>query len=155
MKILKRLGLLAMPPLLLLAGPVMAQPADEADEHADVTMTVLDEGEAPEEAFSELALPDEAADEGVTNSADGLNTANAARADGRAFGEATAEEAQNRGDESAGTAEEGLSQARDSIRDAIARGALENVPDEVRDNIPEDVIPDEVPVDPPVPPPGG
>lgn len=49
--------------------------------------------ETIEEESELLSLPDEASDEGHENAAFGLDTANEARSDGRAFGEGQAESA--------------------------------------------------------------
>lgn len=55
-----------------------------------------DEGEGEDDTM--VTLPDEAAEEAHENAEFGLETANEAREDGRAFGESQAEEAKARGD---------------------------------------------------------
>lgn len=60
----------------------------------DVEMDVLDANGTPNDASTKvLALPDEASDTARDHAQRGLDTANSAREDGAAFGEATAEAA--------------------------------------------------------------
>ncbi len=103
-----------------------AQPNDNADDTAlDVTMEVVEERQGPDSAVTEIALPVAASEEGVQNSAEGLATANDARARGREFGEDQAEQAR--------------ADARQNIQDNIPGGDLDDLPDDVYDNIPDDV----------------
>ncbi|HEX5420229.1 MAG TPA: hypothetical protein VFY39_09530 [Gammaproteobacteria bacterium] len=90
--------------LVVAAGSAMAQDQTSghsrslhADGNLDVTMTVIGRNaKLPDAVTKQLELPKDdsgayiAAQQGVDHSAKGLGTANAARADGRAFGEATA-----------------------------------------------------------------
>lgn len=76
---------------LFVSAPVWAQDAEELE--GDDTITVLDEGEDPSNLENDLALPEDAAPEGVENSAFGLETANQARELGREFGQQRAAEA--------------------------------------------------------------
>ena len=73
-----------------------------------------------EDAHEVLTLPDDAADEARENAAFGLETANEARADGRAFGERRAEAArQHRGEAGLETAAEASGNAPPDLpRDA-------------------------------------
>ena len=97
---------------------------EDGDSDLDVTMTLLPENaQQPDAVTRELELPrdDEgayrASQEGVENSAAGLEAANLAREDGRAFGQDTAAEAQEN---------------------------RENIGRESRPNL-EDLLPDQVP----------
>lgn len=76
---------------LALAG-TSAFGQDDANEHAaNSTMTVIPEtAELPDAVTKELVLPDEVSEAAREHSAEGLARANAAREDGRAFGQATA-----------------------------------------------------------------
>lgn len=71
-----------------------------------------DEGEGEEDTM--VTLPDEAAEEAVENAEFGLETANEARADGRAFGESQAEEARSRGDAGRQTGDDARGDAGDA-----------------------------------------
>ena len=107
----------------LAAGPVLAQ--DDVDEGLDLTITLMPEGaELPEVVTALIELPkDENGEyipsaEGVANSADGLDTANRAREDGRAFGEAAAAAAQDN-------------------REDAGRGSMPDLGDLLPDHVPE------------------
>lgn len=131
--------------LAVLIPLVFAAPLAADD---DVTMMVVEEGETADRVLAPIELPEAAAEEGVTNSAEGLATANEAREKGREFGEARAAEGRERGEQAREAAAENAENARDRIKDDVARGALENIPDNVRDNIPDNVrdrVPDNVP----------
>lgn len=68
--------------------------ADEGDDLEGVEMDVMDEGGTPNDNSTKvLALPEEASDTAREHAQRGLDTANSAREDGAAFGEATAEAA--------------------------------------------------------------
>lgn len=92
----------------LLGGAALAQGSDR-----EVTMTLLPDGatELPEAVTREIELPGEAAEEGVTNSAEGLATANENRA----------EAAANR-DEALALAQENAQAGLDIAAEARARG---------------------------------
>jgi hypothetical protein len=107
----------------------------------DITMTLMPEGsERPDAVTRELTLPvfpegDEAAGEpipseqGVANSANGLDIANQARADGRAFGQAAAEAAQeNREDLGRGSRPDDLPGPPDDLP-----GPPDNLPSQPED----------------------
>lgn len=102
----------------------------------DITLTVVGEDEDAEDVVEPIALPERASQVAVEHSASGLATANAARENGREFGQATAEQARERGSENA---ENALTQARENVKDNIPEGRLDNIPENVRDNIPEQV----------------
>lgn len=87
--------------LLLAAGLALSPLAHAADEEADDTMTVVEEGQAPEDVVQTLALPDDASDQARESAAFGLDTANRAREGGRELGEEMAERARggDRGEE--------------------------------------------------------
>lgn len=128
---------LALPALCLAATPAFAQQPETPP--ATVTMQILAEGEDPDEIIERIELPTDASAEGVEASRGGLDTASAARADGRAFGEAVADEARQRGgDEAADSADQARANARDQIADDMARGDLDDLPEQVRENIPEE-----------------
>jgi hypothetical protein len=75
----------------MLAAP-MAYAAD--DELDDVEMDVVEADGTPNDASTKvLALPESASDTAREHAQRGLDTANSAREDGAAFGEATAEAA--------------------------------------------------------------
>jgi hypothetical protein len=87
--------------LVLGASPAFAQDAGEDDGDLDVTMRLLPaNAELPDAATREIELPvnDEgefrASEQGIENSLAGIETANAAREDGRAFGQEAAAAAQ-------------------------------------------------------------
>lgn len=129
----------------LISPLVLVAPVNADD---DVTMMVIEEGESADSVLAPIELPEAAAEEGVTNSADGLVTAAEAREKGREFGEERAAEGRERGEQAREAAAENAENARDRIKDDVARGVLENVPDNVRENIPDNVrdrVPDNVP----------
>jgi hypothetical protein len=121
----------------LLAGNAYAEDEQPAD---DVTMEVLDDEAAPEDIISLIQLPDDASDTARENAAKGLETANAARADGRAFGQSMAELRGEHGREIGESAREAAAdianEARQSASDAAAE-ARQNAADvaaEAREN---------------------
>lgn len=118
---------------------VQAQESDELD----LTMDLVEEGDDLDNIVEQIELPADASAQAVESSAFGLETANAAREQGREFGQARAEEARQRGEEARGqaadNADEGLSRARQNVQDNIPGGTLDNIPENVRDNIPEQV----------------
>lgn len=126
---------LAAPFFCLGTAPAFAQQASTPP--TTVTMQVLEEGEDTDELFERIELPEDASDQARESAQRGLDTANAARAGGRDFGQAVAEEARQRG--GAEAADEARDAARDQLGDDIARGDLENLPQQARDNIPEEV----------------
>jgi hypothetical protein len=78
---------------LMVAGALMAGPAfadDDSENGDDVTLEVIDSETTPEDIVKTITLPASASENGVANSAKGLETANAARAGGRAFGQGMA-----------------------------------------------------------------
>jgi hypothetical protein len=98
-----RASLLISTALALSANVALAQDGEEGetDSDLDVTMTVIPEDvELSEAVILELEIPRDAegefraSEQGVINSASGLDTANAAREDGRSFGQETAAAAQ-------------------------------------------------------------
>ena len=113
--------------------------ADDTDLD-DVTITVVDEDDTPETAFELIALPVNASATGVANSQKGVDTANAARADGKAFGQATAEAAKSKSEEAKDNAthaaEDAANQHLESIKDLVSS----KVPDVAQDKIPTDVL---------------
>jgi hypothetical protein len=84
-------------------------------------MMVVEEGAMPEDIVGEIELPAGAAQEAHENAAKGLETANAAREGGRAFGQARAEEARAEaaatGDDAQESAESTAEAARESAKD--------------------------------------
>jgi len=77
----------------LLAAP-MAQAQTQDDDLEGVEMDVMDADGTPNAASTKvLALPASASDKAREHAQKGLDTANSARDDGRAFGEATSEAA--------------------------------------------------------------
>lgn len=94
----------------LLSGPAYA------DESTDV-------GDDVDDVLSLIELPEDASDTAREASAKGLDTANAAREDGRAFGQSMAEgrgEAGRERGEAARDAREGASDAAKEARDKAA-----------------------------------
>lgn len=88
----KHFGLAALI-LSFSAMPLALHAQDEAEVEEEETM------ETVEQEDESLSLPDDASEEGKTNSAYGLETANEARDGGREFGESQAESARgSRGD---------------------------------------------------------
>lgn len=83
---------------LIAATAVVSAPLAQAadDELSGVEMDVLDANGTPNDASTKvLALPEEASDTAREHAQKGLDTANTAREDGRAFGEATSEAARD------------------------------------------------------------
>ena len=81
---------------LIAAAAVLAAPAAWADDLSGVEMDVMDAKGTPNDASTKvLALPEEASDTAREHAQKGLDTANTAREDGRAFGEATADAARD------------------------------------------------------------
>ena len=83
-------------PLILLAGLALAPAAFAAEAPPADTITVVDEDATPEDVASTITLPAKASEKAVESSAKGLATANAARA---ANGNDTAQEAREQGRE--------------------------------------------------------
>lgn len=100
--------------LLLTAGLIMS-PAVYADDETEDTMTVVEEGQTPEDVVHTLALPEDASDQARESAAFGLDTANRAREDGRAFGQEMAERA--RGGDVGEQIRETVGDARSDQRD--------------------------------------
>jgi hypothetical protein len=65
----------------------------------DGTMTLVEEGETPEEIMQMIKLPGSASDVGRENSKRGRDTASDARADGQQFGQDRAELARSDGED--------------------------------------------------------
>jgi hypothetical protein len=81
---------------LIAAAAVLAAPMAYAQDDGleGVEMDVMEADGTPNDASTKvLALPEEASDTGREHAQHGLDTANSAREDGAAFGEATAEAA--------------------------------------------------------------
>jgi hypothetical protein len=122
---------------LALAGTSALADDGDADDGLDVTITLMPEdADLPDAVTAAIELPQDEEgpipnEEGVEHSADGLETANLAREDGRAFGEATAASA-------------------DENRENLGRGSLPDLEDLVPDNVPETPDLPEIP-SPPVP----
>lgn len=131
-----KLLLLAIPLAGLIAMPLLAADDDGDD---PVTMEVMGESDDPDEVFERIELPEQASAIAVERSERGLNTANTAREDGRAFGQSMAEEARERAGGAGESAEDARSEARDRMASDVARGNLEDLPEQARQNIPEDV----------------
>lgn len=136
----RRLLLLAAPLACLATAPVFAQSSAEGDDDDfEVTMMVLEEGDEPFEILELIELPDAASATAVERSAQGLDTANAAREGRREFGQSVAEEARQRAGEAGNAAEQARDNARDQFTNDVASSAIENLPSQARDNIPEEV----------------
>lgn len=134
-KSLKYPLMFAVPFLCLGTAPVLAQQASTPP--ATVTMQVLEEGEEADELFERIELPEDASEQARESARQGLDIANAARAGGREFGQAVADEARERG--GAEAADEARAAARDQMGDDISRGDLDSLPEQARENIPEEV----------------
>jgi hypothetical protein len=95
---------------------------DEANEGAVIsTMTVIPESaELPDAVTKELVLPDEASEAAREHSAEGLAKANAARIDGRAFGQATAAAAREHAQDTADAAVEAAHGSAEAHEIALA-----------------------------------
>ena len=81
---------------LIAATAILAAPVAYAqeDDLEDVEMDVMDANGTPNDASTRiLALPEEASDTAREHAQHGLDTANSAREDGAAFGQATADAA--------------------------------------------------------------
>jgi len=77
-----------------LSAPLAHADGDEGDDLDGVEMDVMDADGTPDDNSTKvLALPDEASDTAREHAQRGLDTANSARQDGAAFGEATADAA--------------------------------------------------------------
>jgi hypothetical protein len=122
--------------LLLAAGTAYA------DEEA--TMTVMPQAELPDAVTDAIELPDEASEEGVASSAEGLATANEAR-QRRLEGLETAQAARERGAEFGAEHAENARDARENFGRGIADG---NRPADLPHTVPE--LPQQ-PETPPVP----
>lgn len=75
-----------------LAAPGFALAADETD---DITMEVI-EGETPEAVTQQIELPESASEEGATNAAAGIESANQAREQAREMASENVEAAMER-----------------------------------------------------------
>jgi hypothetical protein len=118
----------------LVTGPAYAE--ETAQEDDDLTMEVIEDGTTPEHITSRIQLPDAASDVARENAAKGLATANAAREDGRAFGQGMAELRGEQGREIGAAAREAAGEiagdARQSATDA-ATEARQNAADVAAD----------------------
>lgn len=145
------LGLLAASPLYAQEDTIVVIDDETTVEDVANTIQLPDNSEGNRV----LQLPEDASEEGVENSADGLATANAAREGGREFGQQRADEARGQGRETAEQAREngrefGQQQAAEarnrsldarerageSARDSAierARGAGGNIPPAAQD----------------------
>lgn len=93
---MRKLEIILIAAMAALATP-LAYAQDDGDDGLDgVEMDVMDANGTPNDASTKvLALPDEASDTAREHAQRGLDTANGAREDGAAFGEATAEAARD------------------------------------------------------------
>jgi len=113
-------GLLATVVALAMSNNwALAEEGDDGDEDGlFLTITMIPEDvELPGVVTGEITLPEEAAVEAGENSADGLERANQARADGHAMGEAAAEDARGN-------------------REDLGGGSLPNLDDLIPDSVP-------------------
>jgi flagellar biosynthesis/type III secretory pathway protein FliH len=125
----------------LLAGPTYAD--DESTDVGEDTMVVIEGDMTPEDIVSVIQLPEAASETARERAAKGLETANAAREDGQAFGremsegrgdagreigEAAREAAANIAQDARESASEIAEQARESAADAAAE-ARQNAAD--------------------------
>lgn len=136
--------------------PLAAVAADEsANDDAEVTITVLDEGAQPEQLLNAIELPEEASETAVENSAEGLGTANSNRERAANVDDLVPEAAQEgreRAEAAREAARDAASDAADNVRDQIGSREIDELPDDVRDNIPDDLpVPedDDLPIPPP------
>jgi hypothetical protein len=114
--------------LTLTAGSAFAQDGtegEEADEALDLTMTLMpQDAELPDVVTADIELPKDEeglpipSEQGVEHGGEGLETANLAREDGRAFGEAAAAAAQEN-------------------REDVSRGSMPDLGELLPDNVPE------------------
>lgn len=132
---IRLLLLLSIPVAGLIAMPVLANENDDDP----VTMQAMEESDDPDEIFEQIELPEVASEVAVEASEHGLATANAAREDGREFGQSRAEEARERAGDAGEAGESALDEARDGIAGDMARGDFDNLPEQARENIPEEV----------------
>ena len=101
---------------LSVALTVAIAPVAQAATDDDATITVVDEGETPDDVVKVIALPEHAAVEGKTKGASGIDTANGAKdksGSGRDFGEEKSSEARDKADEKHN---EAADQARNDAR---------------------------------------
>lgn len=94
---MKQLLLTATFAFAFIGGPAFAQatPEGDADEILEPTIALLPEdADLPDAVTNAIELPEVASAEAIERSTKGLETANLAREDGRAFGEAAAAAAQ-------------------------------------------------------------
>jgi hypothetical protein len=107
----------------LLAGPAYAEDEDEgsADVGDEDTIVLIDDETTVEDIVSQIRLPESASETAREKAAKGLETANAARDGGRAFGQSMAE---------------GRGEAGRAIGEAArdARGSAADVAAEARQN---------------------
>lgn len=117
--------------------------ADDVPPAEGDTMMVIDEGTSPEDIVSVIELPDSAADAARGHAAEGMATANAARAGGRSFGHERADSARDSAGRIADDARANASEVADEARQnaaALAHEARENAADvagEARENAAE------------------
>jgi len=97
----------------------------EEEDLDGLEMDVMEEDEAPDEASARIALPEDASQEGVDNSSQGIETANEAREGRREFGQDTAEQARDSRGERGREAAEG---ARDRQPEQPEQGGPPELP---------------------------
>jgi hypothetical protein len=114
--------------LLSVALAVAIAPVAQAATDDEATITVVEEGETPDDVVKVIALPERAATEGKTKSASGIDTANSAKdksGSGRELGEQVSAEARDMADEKRN---EAADQARNDARNDNAGGANRHGP---------------------------
>jgi len=135
MKIKHYLILYAAIAVMLASSPVSAN-----DEDLEITITVVGEGEDPQAAFEIISLPFSAAAEANENNQQGLETANQARENGKAFGQAKADEAKEKGKAAKNNANNAAANAAAQNQENIKDIVSSKVPEAAQDRIPADVL---------------
>jgi hypothetical protein len=110
------------------------------DEDLEVTITVVGEDEDPQTVFEVISLPASAAPKATENSQRGLETANQARENGKAFGQAKADEAKEKGKAAKNNASNAAANAADQNQENIKDIVSSKVPEAAQGRIPTDVL---------------
>lgn len=123
-------------PLLVLLAPLVWADGDGLD----VTITVVGEDETPEETFEIITLPEVVSGTAVVKSQKGLDTANAAQENGKAFGQSKAEEAKHKGEAAKNNAKNAVENASSQNQENIKDSVSSRIPEVAQDHIPQDVL---------------
>ena len=110
------------------------------DDDLEITITVVGENEDPQTAFEIISLPTPAESTANENSQQGVDTANQVRENGKAFGQAKAEAAKDKGKAAKNNANNAAANATSQNQENIKDIVSSKVPEAAQGHIPADVL---------------